>query len=446
MKDRYNNIDELLKQSLEGYQKEPSAGVWKKISARLLLSGRGLYFIIAALILAVLSGSLIFQNSSNSKGDVIVVKNESSVVEPVENKLVVEQKNIEKTIESEINIQTTNNSSNEIISQVYQEKEIGVVSQERTLVTEETGTDILVNSEKVLIHESIITNNKENNSYNKYPGLETLDSKKSFEPNFFTGFYLSSVKASNIYPRSSYHNIPTIMKDDYGRRGTWSYGLHLTPEVIFTNDENNSKKTAISLDVTGIYSVKDWVLEFGVGVGFSEDDGNYQIDYAQYDSIGYYYKVTGFVINPENGQPIYNTNVEGVYDTVLYNETQTTDNLYTYLRIPVFGGLKIHENKRLSVSLKAGGIYSILINKKEPGSDYTNESATWISISNETQERIQSNIQLSLAVGLSYQLSNKLSINMEPFYNYYIQPVYERKLNSKSPWSVGLRAGIELQF
>jgi hypothetical protein len=176
-----------------------------------------------------------------------------------------------------------------------------------------------------------------------------MDKTKSIEMIAFSGLPLANEYSRTIYQRASYIRMPSLTKDDYGQRGLWSYGVHITPELIFINDKNSSTKKALNFDVTGIYNVNDWFIQAGVGVGFSEDNGIYRIDYAQYDSIGYYYEVTGFTINPETGAPVYKTDVKDVYDTVLYNQIKTTDNLFTYLRFPVFGGLKVHENKRFSV-------------------------------------------------------------------------------------------------
>ena len=449
MKDSFKNIDELLTQSLEGYKKEPSVGVWKRISLRLLLIDRGIYFILAAFFIVAVTGTFFYLNYNSTESEINFDKESISTVASEEINLVKEQENSVKPIESNINKQLATNEGSEIYTETSENSEIQAVSEKSIVLGKNNESDIILSSvaEKNMA-ESGFTENK-NNHYNVYPGLERLDKiekSKSIEMITFSGLYLTNEYSHTIYPRASNVSMPSVAKDDYGRRGLWSYGLHITPELIFTNDENNSKKKALNFDVTGIYNVNDWFIQFGAGVGLSEDNGIYQIDYAQYDSIGYYYEVTGFIINPETGEPVYKTDVKDVYDTVLYNQTTTTDNLYTYLRFPVFGGLKVHENKRFSVCIKAGGTYSILINKNEPDSDFTNDNATWITISDETPERIQSNLQLSLAVGLSYQLSNKLSINVEPVYNYYVKPVYERGLNSKSPWSVGLRAGILFEF
>jgi len=449
MKDSFKNIDELLTQSLEGYKKEPSVGVWKRISLRLLLIDRGIYFILAAFFIALVTGTFFYLNYNNTESEINFDKESISTIVSEEINLAKEQENSVEPIESNTNNKLTTNAGDEIKAETSEDIEIPDASQKSSELSKNNEPDIILNS---VLENNIETSElaeNENIPYNVYPGLERLDKKnnpKSIEMISFSGLYLTNEYSRTIYPRASYFNMPSVPKDDYGRRGLWSYGVHITPELIFTNDENNSKKKALNFDVTGIYNVNDWFIQFGAGVGLSEDNGTYRIDYAQYDSIGYYYEVTGFTINPETGKPVYKTDVKDVYDTVLYNQTKTTDNLYTYLRFPVFGGLKVHENKRFSVRIKAGGTYSILINKNEPGTDFTNDNATWITISNETRERIQSNLQLSFAVGFSYQISNKLSINVEPVYNYYVKPVYERGFNSKSPWSVGLRAGIIFEF
>ncbi|MEZ5199076.1 MAG: hypothetical protein R2764_22645 [Bacteroidales bacterium] len=448
MKDSFNNIDELLRQSLEGYQKEPSAGVWKRISAQLMFNGRGLYFISAAFLIVVLSGTFIFLNLNHSEKELVVENGDISTMVAEEVSQEIKQEKSDYPIKPVENEKQKYSISDVTITQSIPENEIPGNTQKSTTNNEDTEPDAILGStpENFITELGRPNSSDQNNNYLGLERLKNQDKPKHSELNAFSGFYLTYEFFSKINPRASCINMPTTLKDDYGRRGMWSYGVHLTPEIIFTNGSGNAKQMALNLDATGIYIMNDWFLQFGLGVGLSEDDGTYKINYAQYDSIGYYYEVTGFLINPENGQPIFNTRVEGVFDTVLYNQIETTNNSYTYLRFPVLGGIRIHENKRFSVSLKAGGIYSILISKKEPGSDFMNENATWISISNETPERIQSNFQLTVGVGLSYQLSNKLSIGAEPVYNYFVNPVYERRLNSKSPWSLGLRAGVVFQF
>lgn len=443
MKDNYNNIDELLKQSLEGYKKEPSAGLWSKISVRLLLSGKAIYFILIPIALGILMVSFLSQKSDNTNVESVLESKDLTFSKADENATKEKFDNSNKTMDV-VEIVDDSKHDEEIIPEPIQRNVLLVSPESNFTSDKKESSDLNLIPSVSNASVSPLPNQSHSMAY-KYPGLESLGGITFIRSQAFSGFFLSQAKSQSINTRLSDYNIPSISSDDYGRPGMWSYGVHVVPEVIFNTNEN-SRNLALNFDVSGIYGIKDWFMQFGIGVGLSEDNGIYKIDYAQYDSIGYYYEVNGFEIDPSNGQPVFNTTTEGVYDTVLYNETQTTNNFYTYLRLPVYAGLKLHENKRFSVSLKAGGIYSVLLKKKEPDSDYTNDNATWIRITNDTPERIQNNFQLSIAIGLKYQLNNRLSVSAEPVYNYYLNSVYQQRYSSKSPWSLGLRAGIILQL
>ena len=445
MKDNYNNIDELLRESLKDYKKEPSAGVWNKISIRLLLSGAGRYLSVIVFLIAIITGTFIYISFNNTEEELKgAISETSDMVSP------------EKLTDQ---IPEEANKPNKIIdnqklesSEVLQEKEsdaeffeIADLDVIKSSPDKANGSVAEIKDKATDLPESQIS------YFDVYPGLIRLNdlektghieiSKSSFNSLMKHNRYVKNMDLRYVYKFNS-----SVPKDDYGRKGAWTYGLFITPELIFLNDEKNSKKKAISIDITGIYSRNDWFIQVGAGIALSEDNGAYRIDYAQYDSIGYYYEVTSFSIDPETGEPVFKTTVENVYDTVDYNTTTSTNNLYTYFRLPVFVGFKVNQYKRLSIYLKGGAIYSILLNSNEPGIDYTNEKATRIKITDETPDRIQSYWQLSAAIGFSYSLTNNLSLSAEPVFNYYMKPVYEQRLYSKSPYAIGLRIGMIFKF
>ncbi len=83
--------------------------------------------------------------------------------------------------------------------------------------------------------------------------------------------------------------------DDYGKKQKLLYGINFVPELIFPGSDKINK--GIGIEVTGRYIMNDFYLETGLGFNVSDDDGQYKIDYEQYDSIGYYYKVNSFAID-----------------------------------------------------------------------------------------------------------------------------------------------------
>jgi len=454
MNNKYNNIDELLKESLKDYGKKPSTGVWQKITIRLWLLEKGIYFLIPILIVVFIGAYFLFQNSDSQITDSNIQNSETELFfteipdSPKNNET-------EKLSEIQTKQKQINNDQNATQSLKQSENIIQIDNKTDKTIKSETSAkqqntssnnnmDIQANKTIIIAVNSL--DDKYDKQNYKYPGLGELTTTKQIKINTFL---LSNQFEEHIQTapfRSSAYSIPEDDKKGKTPIGAWQYGVHIVPELIFTNDETNSKKGALNFDLTGIYTIKDVYFQIGAGIGLSNDEGKFNIDYAQYDSIGYYYEVTGFTINPETGMPIYKTDVENVYDTVFYKQTETTDNYYTYLRIPAFVGLQVHENKGFSISLKAGGTYSLLINKKESEAQYTNNNATSIKITDETNSRIQSNFQLSIGMGFAYQIRNKLSISAEPTYNYYINQVYLNSLTSKTPWSIGLRTGIIFKF
>ncbi|MCB0805785.1 MAG: hypothetical protein KDC05_08290, partial [Bacteroidales bacterium] len=202
----------------------------------------------------------------------------------------------------------------------------------------------------------------------------------------------------------------------------------------------------LNTDLSIRYEKNDWYLESGIGLGITHNNGIFDVNYAQYDSIGYYYKVDQVTINETTGKPVLHTVTENVYDTLFYNQNINTRNSYTYLRIPLYAGIEVQSYRRLSVYLRAGITYNILISSNEKQAEFENSNATWIEINDQTPQRIQSNFALSGGLGFNYRLSRNVLLVAEPTGSYWAKPVYQRTYSVKSPWALGLRTGIIFKF
>jgi len=437
MKKEFNHIDDLLKGTLEGFSREPSPAVWKRISRELAAAGRGLY--IALGIFIALSGLLFYslqttmpkqknveQASSNSQMQLSESMDEpvtTSSVKPSENKKITKNNHPKLTSIASADKAETDEGSNEAILKTNLPPEEVSKSKYTELVTESP------------------------NYFSKFPGLERLG---NFEDFYRKPLVLNSSDYLNspffISERAQYQSVELKLQDDYGRRLNLDYGMYVVPELIFMPEDSNNGKSAMNFDLTARYLKNDWFVEAGIGFGFANDNGIFDVNYSQYDSIGYFFKVSDVNFDPVTGKPVLETVTEDVYDTVNYHQVLKTDNRYTYLRIPVYAGLCLREIKRFSLYLKGGLIYSVLLNGREPAAIYTNDRATEIFIQNNTPGRIHSNLQLSGGIALQYQLSRNIALSVEPVGNYYIKPVYSDRLESKSPWSLGSRFGIILNF
>ena len=454
MEKDFKNIDDLLRNSLNGFEKKPSEGVWKGILSA--LPGKGFYGLLSSKILWSFLGILVFlsiilffnydfnssTNNLNSIEQQKPQKEDDQNIKPDEESI---DKSSAKSAEVGIGSQKEAGKTNNPID-----------SNERNLLSQRT----IITSD-VSSLESDISLQQTTSGYKKIG--EANDQKK--ETYLLTGYYPFLMKGTfnrpllTEYPvmlKPGYINSRDItltyhlpgtspaVHDDYGKKQKLLYGIHFVPELIFPESDKINK--GIGIELTGRYIMNDFYLETGLGFNVSDDDGQYKIDYEQYDSIGYYYKVNSFTIDESTGKPIFNTDLESVYDTVDYTTSESTRNTYTYLYLPLYAGVKLYEFRRLSLNLQAGIIYSIMIGQHEPEASYTNDNATRITITNENPSRISSNWIVAASVGLQYQISPSLGLNIEPMIKYYLKPVYEQRYDPKSTFGTGLRVGLYVKF
>jgi hypothetical protein len=451
MDKKFNNIDDLLRSTLDSFEQKPDLSVWKKISSNLkegnnfvFLSGKTLLFVAGLILLSALISlfnhpfrsnipveSELTQTSSEIKsgGQEIMETEDSgtqnSIKNPDKNASVINSPDNNTSF-------ALNNASNEELKEKTEAPAISNTVEENYSRDPENFNDLTGSDQgKYLLtgfYPTLVSKTFAKNQLHYYPS--------GFAPEF-----VSTRSYNTLFPGSAIH-YPGM--EDYVKKANIIYGFNLIPEYVFVDKGETFK--CISAELSGRYRRNDFYLETGLGISISENDGTYHIGYDQYDSIGYYYKVTSFTISESSGKPVFNTGVEAVYDTVNYSLTEKTRNTYTYLYLPVYAGLRLYELKRVSLSLQAGIIYSVLINQNEPGSEYANENATRIIVTNESTSRISSNWIMSASFGMQYQLSNKLILNIEPMVKYYLKPVYESGFEQKSTVGIGLRAGLYIKF
>ena len=450
MDKKFNNIDDLLRSTLDNFEQKPNVGVWKNISSNLkdgntfgFLSGKTLWFIAGLIFLSALISVFNHPFRSNVQ---VRSKLAHTSAEATEDQSIINTKesNSPNSIKNLDKNTITKNfpDHNSVVTPVNTARK--ELREENESPASSTPAEDYYSSDP---ENSINLAGKDHGRYlltGFYPTLLSKTFAKNqlhYCPSGFAPEFALKRSNNNLFPGSAIHH-PN--REDYVKKADVIYGFHLIPEYVFVDKGETFK--SISAELSGRYRRNDFYLETGMGISISENDGTYHIDYDQYDSIGYYYKVTSFTINESSGKPVFNTGVEAVYDTINYSLTEKTRNTYTYLYLPLYAGLRLYELKRVSLSLQAGIIYSVLINQNESGSEYTNGNATRIIVSNETASRISSNWIMSASFGMQYQLSNNLILNFEPMVKYYLKPVYERGFEQKSSIGIGLRAGLYFKF
>ncbi|NOX46799.1 MAG: hypothetical protein GXO89_07460 [Chlorobi bacterium] len=468
MEEGFNNIDDLLRNSLDDYQAQPSAKVWKAVSRSLFFSGMGKIIILISGI-AVLSVAAYLYWGYSNVGETSGSNVEATEIGRTQNEdmasseTAVEGQNqtlgkeegiyYENAGLSENDVTTNNNNLSGKPDHDFGSPQVEDVPLAEISTTDKTGevNDVIVTT---MVSASVASNVtiQTNTSQKVYPGLPRLSEEspmermaiKTLDANYL--FYQYN-PIGNINERTQFKGLSGFPDHDYGRAKLFSYGVYVSPEVIFMNDEAKTRKLQLNFDaVTNYKPTKDFYLQGGLGIGVSQDDGRYNVDYEQYDSVGYYLEVNSYTIDPVTGKPVFKTSIENVYDTVAYNKLSLTGNRYTYLRLSGFMGYRVHYAKSFSVFVKGGLTYSILVNSYEPNPEFSNGDALNLKITKETAQRINDTWQASVGVGFNCRLSNSVTLTGEPMFNYYLRPVYERGYNAKNPYSLGLKLGLLFKF
>lgn len=225
----------------------------------------------------------------------------------------------------------------------------------------------------------------------------------------------------------------------------WSLGVYFVPE-LYNSEGKYAEKTLFGFDGLVRYTWNNYTtFETGIGIGRVRNENLYTVDYNAFlgtyrdlDSIAFTVDTASQTIVPQ-----YFFNEVDVYDSTTSTYFKRTVNKYTYLQLPIFVGYR-HLMGRFSLNMRGGPMLSIMVGSVEPEVYIDDETNRVIQIRDNTPGRITTNWQFLFNAGLSYQLSDKVSISMEPGIRFYLDPIYIGEKNK--PWSANLRTGIIYEF
>ena len=227
---------------------------------------------------------------------------------------------------------------------------------------------------------------------------------------------------------------------------SWSVGLFFNPDITFYPSDDISNGLSYSLQILPRVRFNHFYLQSGLGLRIGGDRGDYQVNYNKY--LGSYehvddvtFDTTGSVI-----VPIYHTHTEEVYDTIPYYSISETRVTYAYLDVPLLLGREWSFN-RVSLFLHAGPSVSILLGRSSAQADYPDEQIRILNESQQILARQQINWQVMAGAGFSYSFNDNVSLSLEPTFRYYLTKDFENdQLNSRHPYSFGVRAGFIFHF
>ena len=472
MSDKYKNIDDLYRDKFKDFELDPPEHVWSNIKTQMHgpggggngsnLTNGGIYGITIILILSsILTWYLL---NSSTKQNNQIPENNITQVEASEYKSSTRMVSINQDIEKEKDFNPSSNIKNAQLKSKKKQKSRFDISEP---VKVEKGKSSLVVSDNIPLKEPKSTNPPSGSNEIEYiddittlgiitagsdEELLALNATSQSEINDSNSFIDAQanpdISEAAIEEENNESNAiagpetGSSIKSDYGHKANWAFGLTFTPEMIFYPDNNDFNNRSYALDVSAIYKFSGYLLQSGIGVSWTSDEGNCEIDYNEY--LGSYENVYNVTFDTTGSElsPIYHTETVRVYDSIERVSIMPTKNHYTYLQIPLLFGYG-NENRRFGWFVKGGPSLSIMINENLANNNVSSSEDKILQIENEIPARINTNWQFVFSGGVSYKLSNHLSFTAEPVFRYYLNSTYERnKLNLKNPYSFGLRIGF----
>ncbi len=429
-------LDKLFQSKFAAFEAEPPARVWENVHAE--LHGKGgssinpvnLAVLSALIMISGLLGYSIINGSSSRQENMMNVDGHTAILFEDPALAHPEALELPVLIESHLAAQADYQRSANI-SPIIDEAE----NNDETI----TETQLSHNTLHAYYVETTF-----GDAFSEKARLAKLRARRSH--GLYTGLNLNvgdiRVRDSEINPRFAGMNDG---ERRYNRRASWQMGVFFTPEVIFYPEDSIPNQRAYTFEVTGRWVKSDFFVESGLGFSFSSDDGTYAIDYEKflgtYDDV---YNVTFDTTESGAVVPIYHTNIVNVYDSISEYRVEQTKNKYTYLQIPVYLGFQKEVN-RFGWFIKGGPILSILVHENIPTPDAGIDRI--VDIDQQMPTRVNTNWQLAFSAGLTYQLSRKVSIALEPTFKYYLNSQYQRKyITTRHPYSIGLRTGLLFNF
>ncbi len=473
MSEKNINIDDLFRDAFENFEVDPPEHVWENIQKNMHgdgAGGSGKSFpkggIIGISVIFILS-SLFFLYSrddiSSSSGKIAL----NSDINNIESLLAVNNTN-DKAVRN-----TPLSPEQNFIGKGYVSMSPDIKTP-RIELLDKRGNDAMITVSTVNednIHGSVTVNQVNSPDYDNNPtnfkGQETMVSDDSdLLAMGGTNNINSTIKASAPIPEESYEILPPVemveknekqtsgsesgtgpgIKSDYGKRGDLYFGLYFTPEVIFYPSDNNLTNRSYSLDLNVIYKFSNYLLQSGVGIMSSTDNGQSKVDFEEY--LGSYEDVYDITFDTTSGVPVptYHTETVDVYDSIQHVTVTPTKNKYTYLQIPVLFGYG-KELRRFSWFVKGGPSLSIMVNENKSSVNLDNDNNRVLNVDSKIPSRIKTNWQILLSAGVTYKLGNHVSIGVEPLVRFYMKSAYDQNtLKTKHPYSFGIRSGIIINF
>jgi len=453
-------MDQLLKKKFDQFQPPPPESVWSGVKSGIPVSSTGLLtkLFSSGYFLPLIAASVIVLGIIFLPG----IINKESISDPELNNLeniVTQQQPTPSTPDAEINPELNSNKSDlfntseklidpedQQTQELISEKNIIEPPKTDDLLISKSNTDLIGDPSKTESNNDIL-------SHEQPPPLSIESEIHSYPTiNSLPAISISSLNVPFTY--SSFQMIKTgHTTASYGslKSSKWDLSLFYFREWIYYPEDKDQvdHKISQSIEINGRYLFSEFFIQSGLGFAFSEDDGDCRINYNTYELTGTYedvYEVT-FDSTNQGMVPVFHTQTIEVYDTLNQKMYAPMGHKYTYIQIPLLFGFEQSISGRFFYNLKLGPLIAIMIGDNESDIEYPTGYIAVTDIYIPLPNRVKTSWQFMLGAGFGYNVSNHVSLSIEPAFKYYLGSGYKSTdMATQHPFSIGLRGGITYRF
>jgi hypothetical protein len=453
-----NDIDKLLRASLDSYKPAPDVSGKKKFLAEAAgilpgdrASGAWWKPVTIAIIIIGLTGSLVWYLVSiyNSGSPTEIVNSEGSVFDTkVSSNINTETQKAEQTnnsIESKKEITKENNTvimPNQNDEPVTEEQAVNYATSTPKTTSIQTTTQYLStnNNNTAFPQYPITDNNIKDTSLYPIPDDNLTDSIQY--PLTITNPQDSIAKTDISQPDTTIvFNKPEPLPE---KGGIPIYSLFYQPEYLFNLEDDNKMMHSLGAEFQFRPFHPKYVVRAGVGISLSPGEYDYGIDYYEYMGSYQHLDSVTFTLAEDNFHllPTYHLTEKEVYDSEVQTQYTSTDKRFVYLYIPVSLGYDFIRHDHFTFGLRTGPSVSVLLNKKASQPQYELGENQLVGVTQISPERQVMNWQVSGGLNVTFIGKNNYFIEAEPAFNYYFNQVSGESGNKQHPYSLGIRMAV----
>ncbi|HEX7494964.1 MAG TPA: outer membrane beta-barrel protein [Bacteroidales bacterium] len=440
MNEKGANIDLLFRNGLKDYEVLPPPGVWDNIYPVIKIKSRPIILLrVAAAITVLCTVSFLTykwsREMSNSTPDSVIafnIKTSSPIVSnPVDNRQFVPAKEYSQIRNSsDISIETTNSGN------AFQEFKPAALSQQ-ILFTRKTKNLSIINSGTT--RGPLLT----------APGLsgDSMDNVKYADLQYSPEN--TDVKLQNRWSIAAMAS-PTYYSSFNSGSDALSKQLSATEQPLVSY----SGGVAFSYKISKRFSIQSGLYYSSLGqkvdginsysgftpYGNAKGDHNFEVlttsGTVQTSNPDVFLSATG----SERIVTDYTRDVFDPNKANLQPVNSSIDQNFGYLELPVVVKYKIID-KTIGINVMGGLSYNLLVHN----SVYTTVDGTRYPVG-DTKGLNSLTLSSSLGMGMEYNISGKLSLNLQPTFRYYLNPISSTTGSFIHPYSFGIFSGLSYTF